>query len=268
MTLRANEPGILFVWCVMRLRWNTTSGLIVIVAASAVVLAVAVAIYAGRNNPLLGLGLVITSAGTACWAKMVNEVAGRQARGEWLSRWGRTRLLLFSIGYGFLTIGLSGLAFLVVFGMLTQIRWDLPNVRFSGLGDPLLLIAALISATLAGLWVCSLVRRAYSSYVSRRNLAARLLAPLAIVLMLVLGETMRQRVVFRLAQAAVHDEWVDILLPSQQRTGAPAEHDSPNWERGRYHVQMREKWQYSALHPWLAVEPDPPVPEPRWPSMR
>ena len=252
----------------MRLRWNTTSGLIVLVAASAVVLAVAVAINDGRNNPLLGLGLVITSAGAASWAKMANELASRQALGECLSRWAKARLLLFSLGFGLLTIGLAGLAFLLVFGMLTQIRWDLQNVKFSGLSDPLVLIAALIAATLAGLWVGSLVRRAYSSNVSRRIRVARLLVPLAIVVVLVLGETMRQRVVFRLAQAAVHDEWVDILLPSQQRTGAPAEHDSPNWERGRYHVQMREKWQYAAFHPWLAAEPDPPVPGPWWPSMR
>jgi hypothetical protein len=57
----------------MPLRWNTTLGLIVIAAgsavAAAVVLALSTAFVGARNNPLLGLGLVVASVGAVAWLR-------------------------------------------------------------------------------------------------------------------------------------------------------------------------------------------------------
>ena len=152
--------------CNMRLRWNTTLGLIVLVAGTAVVTAVAAAmstaIYGGRDNPLLGLGLVVASVGLLSWIRMAGELARRQAGGENLGRWAKVRLLLASVGFALLTVGLSGVAFLVVFGMLTEMSWDLPRVKFDGRTNLPIIIVGLIAGTLVALGVGFLVRRAYS----------------------------------------------------------------------------------------------------------
>ncbi len=106
----------------MRLRWNTTAGMIVIVAGSAVALAVASATIAafagGRDNPLLGLGLVLASVGALTWLRFSGDFDRRVADGEHVSFWRRALLLLASLGFAILTIGLSGVTFLVVFGMV------------------------------------------------------------------------------------------------------------------------------------------------------
>jgi hypothetical protein len=246
----------------MRLRWNTTLGLIVMVAGSAVVAAVAVAIttaiYGGRDNPLLGLGLVLASVGALASVKMARELAPRRADRERLSRWVRARLLLESLGFALLTIGLSGLAFLVVFGMLTDMRWDVRHVTFDGLRNLKVVMVALIVATLAGLGVAFLVRRGFNADLSRRRRIARLLAPLAIVVLLVWGETMREIVVYRLEQHAKHDELVPISDRLAGDTDAPGSQSS---ELAKYHALLSRKWEYFAWRPWFAVEADPPEPK-------
>ena len=77
---RGRVPGSFPRRCIMRLRWNSTMGLIVLVAGSAVVTAVAAAmstaIYGGRDNPLLGLGLLVASVGALSWKRMAGESLG------------------------------------------------------------------------------------------------------------------------------------------------------------------------------------------------
>ncbi len=87
----------------MRLRWHTTLGLIVIVAGIAVVAAVALAqstaFIGGRDNPLLGLGLLVASVGAVAWLRNSSEVARRRADGESLSLVRKASLFLASLGF-------------------------------------------------------------------------------------------------------------------------------------------------------------------------
>jgi hypothetical protein len=245
----------------MRLRWNTTLGLIVIVAASAVIAAVAhavsTALYGGRDNPLLGLGLVLASTGALCWVRTARELARRRARGEILSRLARASIFLASLGFALLTVGFSGLAFLVVFGMLTEMRWEFPHVTYDRRGDLNTLSIALVAATVAALCVAVLVRRADSADVSRRRRMVRLLAPLAIVALLVWGEVMRQTVVYRFERMAKHAGWAPRNRREVMELTTPGSHAA---KLAEYHKQMRSKWTYFAWHPWFAAEPDPPEP--------
>jgi hypothetical protein len=244
----------------MRLRWNTTLGLVVIVAGSAVLSAVVAAVYAafagGRDNRLLGPGLVLASVVALAGLRFSSELVRLRASGEHLSPWRRLLLLLASLVFALFTIGISGLAFLMAFGMLMGIEWNLPYPSFKPLASLHMLIGGVVAATLAGVGVGSLVRRAFGPDVPQRRRLVRLLAPLAIVALLVLGETTRQRVVYRLAQVAKHDEWARYNVP--RRTAAIVPGSFVGWELAQHHAQMRQKWFDAASRPWLEVEPDPP----------
>ena len=152
----------------MRLRRNTISGLVVIVAVSGVVAAVAVAmsaaLYGGRDNPFLGVELVVASVGALSWVRMAGELERRHAAGDRLNGWDKARLLLASFGFALLTIGLSGLTFLVVLAMIVGLEWNWnpPYVSLSRRSELPMLILAIPAATVAGVAVGSLVRWAFS----------------------------------------------------------------------------------------------------------
>jgi hypothetical protein len=244
------------------MRWNTTLGLVVIVAGSAVLSAVVAAAYAafagGRDNPFLGLGLVLASVVALAWLRFSRELVRHRGVGEHLSLWRRLVLLLASLGFALLTIGLSGLAFLMAFGMLMGIEWDLPYPSFGGRINLAMLTVALVAGTLAGVGVGALVRRAFDPDVPQKRRLSRLLAPLAIVALLIVGELARQRVVYRLAQVAKHDQWASFNLRNPNAAIVPG--SFRGWEIAQHHAQMRQKWQDAAFRPWLEVEPDPPEP--------
>ena len=246
-------------------RWNSTLGLIVLVAGIAVVTAVSAAmstaIYGGRDNPLLGLGLVVASVGALSWNRMAGEVARRQEGGESLSRWAGARLLLASLGFALLTIGLSGVAFVVVFGMLTEMTWDFPRVKFDGGTNLPMVVTVLIAGTLVVLVVGFLVRRAYGAGVSQRRRMARLLVPLGIVVLMVWGEAMRCAVIYRLVELAKHDRWYRMDEGDMVDLGMVRAYAQKLRE---HHAVLREKWEYLVWHPWMPADPDPPEPKGRY----
>ena len=257
----------------MRLRWNTTLGLVVLVAGSAVVTAVAAAMstafYGGRDNPLLGLGLVVASIGAMCWVRTARELALRRAGGESLSRWAKARLLVASLSFALLTIGLSGLAFVVVFGALTEVRWDFPRVKFDGGVNLQLVMIAVIAGSLAALLVGFLVRRAYGADVSRKRRLARLLATVALVVFLVWGEAMRRTVVYRLGRLAKHHDRLAELAKHDHRwylsdDGSMVDLGTPGSyprELEKHYAALRSKWEYLVWHPWIGADADPPEPK-------
>jgi hypothetical protein len=157
----------------MRLRRNTISGLVVIVAVSGVVAAVAVAmsaaLYGGRDNPFLGVELVVASVGALSWVRMAGELERRHAAGDPLNRWAKARLLLASLGFALVTIGFSGVTFLAVLALIVGLEWNLPYVSLSRRSELPMLILAIPAATVAGVAVGSLVRWAFSRAGSPRN---------------------------------------------------------------------------------------------------
>jgi hypothetical protein len=119
-------------------------------------------------------------------------------------------------------------------------------------------VIALIAGTLVALGVGFLVRRAYSADISQRRRMARLLVPLAFVVLMVWGEAMRRAVVYRLAELAHHDRWYrmdDGILADLGMTGADA------LKLRQHHEVLKTKWEYLVWHPWMPAEPDPPEPK-------
>jgi hypothetical protein len=250
----------------MRLRSNSTLGMMNFVACAAFGLAFFLATASERSNPFLGLVIVLACALGVAWIRAREAFTQVRAAGNPMTIRRISATVFASCGTAFLIVGLADLAFLLAYGFLA----GGPHF-FLFSADPRyedIELDGLVAGTAAGLAVCYLSRQAFRRSPPSWGRRLRRLAPWMVVLLLLGAEVTReaewQRTSYRLAQADWHDNQVAIHGGPSRLPLAPLPPGAGLRQKrpalAAYHLRMRQKWERAAAHPWLSVEPDPPPP--------
>jgi hypothetical protein len=250
----------------MRLGLNTTSGLMGVVAGAAIVVATYSAFENEEGNPLLGLLTVLACTAGVAGLRSADAIKGLRASGEPATVRRISTTILKSCVVAALIVGLADLAFLLTYGFVAGgPRFFL----FSTDRPPRDLIPeGLIAGGVMGLAVCYLSRRGFWGSTPVRGRLRSRLAPLAVVVLLLGANVMRQRNWYRGEQAQRHDIFLgeygdESELPTAPRTPGfrlTAEMAAYHARMRAYHAWMKRKWERAASDPWLPVEPNPPPP--------
>jgi hypothetical protein len=252
----------------MRLRLNTTLGLMGVVACAAVVLATLSAFDSDGGNPLLGLVFVVACTAGVARLRMAEAATRLRANGELVTVRRISTTVLKSCVVAILIVGLADFAFLLTYGLFvggpdfflfSNDRWT-REITTQGL----------TAGALAGLAVCYLARRGFWGSAPVRGRFLRRLAPLVVVVLLLAANMMRQRNWYRSEQAQQHDILVGEYGGESEVPPAPpppgfhlsTEMAAHYARMSAYHARMKRKWKHAAARPWLPVEPDPPAPGP------
>jgi hypothetical protein len=102
-----------------------------------------------------------------------------------------------------------------------------------------------------------------SRMTTRRWIVAVVISAALLGIFVEIDRELRHRSQYR-AKARMHSLQEEVLKGTVFRgTGGAAEiyaYSTADPERATYHAEMRRKYEYAALRPWLAIEPDLPQP--------
>jgi hypothetical protein len=230
----------------MRVRFNTTPGLMGAVACIAVALAGYMAYESDTGSARVGLTIVLasTAAVTAVFAAESN--AQNRADGQKVSGFRRSTIILRSCGLAILVVGLADSAFVATYALIVG---GPPFVPFSAeVRARHILPEGLVGGTAVAVAVSYLSRRGFSRSTSVRARLLCRLGLLAVAILLLVMNLIDRRFAYRQEQAQWHGAWESIygekglpviFTPTQARARA---------HRAKYHSRMKRKWEYAARH--------------------
>jgi hypothetical protein len=242
----------------MRPLYSTTLGLIGLVASVALLIAFSARIELADGSPVMGLGITVTCVAVTAALAALESIQARRGHGQPVTGSWLRPAIAKSCAIAVLIVGSSDVAFLLTYSLTVGgPRSFLSSVR---LGAPGIVREGLFAGTLAAVSVCYLSRWAFCGSRLVRRPHLRVLAPAAVIVLLVGANMMLERSNRRYRVAQWHDYMAGINGGTSTIPYLTPPGYIPRPALAAYHARMRLKWEHASMRPWMAVDRDPPPP--------